>query len=81
MKVLVHLNHGINKSYLLCFERNMTAQSIKEILGCTDPDHAIKRLLMYSSKRMEVSPKDRQKAEKLAHFTISQRGYTFEQLA
>ena len=80
MKVLVHMNHGSDKSYLLSFDREMTAKGLKVILEDTDPDHAIERLMLYSAGRVEVKPKDRHKAEGLANFTISQHGCTLERL-
>ena len=59
----------------------MTIKGLKLILNDADPDETIQKLMVYSTKRVEISPKDRQKAEALAHFTISQHGYTAERLA
>ena len=81
MKVLVHLNHGFAKSYLLSFNEEMTADRLKRISESPDPDHAIQVFMMYSSMHIEVDSKDRRKAESLAGFTISQRGYSIERLA
>ena len=81
MKVLVHLNHGFAKSYLLSFNKEMTTDRLKRISEDPDPDHAIQVFMMYSSKQIEVNAKDRQKAESLASFTISQKGYSIERLA
>ena len=81
MKVLVHLNHGLDKSYLLSFNKGMKADRLKEISQYPDSDHAIQAYMMHSSRRIEVHAKDRQKAEGLASFTISQSGYSIERLA
>ena len=81
MKVLVHLNHGFNKSYLLSFDKEMKADRLKKISQGPDPDCAIQAFMMCSSKQIEVNSKDRQKAESLASFTVSQSGYSIERLA
>ena len=81
MKVLVHLNHGFDKSYLLSFDKEMTADRLKKISEYPGPDRAIQVFMMYSSKQIEVASTDRQKAEGLASFTISQKGYSIERLA
>lgn len=81
MKVLVHLNHGVDKSYLLAFKPNMTAGRLKAMIGSPDQDRAIQVLLARSSGHVEVLKKEKKKAESLADFTISQHGYTSERLA
>ena len=81
MRVLVHLNHGVDKSYLLAFKPNMTAGRLKNIIGRPDQDRAIQALLAQSAGQVEVIKEEKHKAESLADFTISQYGYTSERLA
>ena len=82
MKILVHLNHGADKSYLLGFAgRITTRQEVKAILKDRNEDRAITTLFAHSARRVPVSPKDRQKAEGIADFVVSQHGYTAERLA
>jgi hypothetical protein len=81
VKVLVHLNHGHDKSYLLTFDRETTPKMLKEILESDDSDQTIRDLIAYSAKQVEIKPKDRRKAESVAHFIVNQRGYGAERLA
>ena len=80
MKVLIHLNHGLDKSYLLGFE-NLKAQEVRTILESSSEDLAIQRLMAKASQRVEIAPKEKQRAQNLADFTLSQHGYTIERLA
>jgi hypothetical protein len=78
MKVLVHLNHTKNKGYLLGFPSRTKVRKIIE-----DPDHelAILKLMVHSNKRIQIPRKYKQRAQAMAKFTISQRGYVIERLA
>ena len=79
MKVLVHLNHSRNKSYLLSFPKKT---KVRKILEGDCHDLAIKKLLAHSSRRVHIPEKHKQKVQNLAHFTISQcGGYIAERLA
>ena len=79
MKVLVHLNHSRNKSYLLSFPKKT---KVRKILEGDCHDLAIQKLLAHSNKRIEIPKKHKQRAQALAHFTISHRGgYIAERLA
>ncbi len=80
MTVLVHLNHGIERSYLLAFEKSMSKDEVRGILN-GDESGAAQALLMKSIKQVEIPSKDRQKAEAAADFVVSQYGYTSERLA
>jgi len=80
MKVLVHLNHGLDKSYLLGFE-HLGAKEVRAILENSNEDLAIQKLMACSTKQDEIAPNKKQQAQNLADFTLSQHGYTIERLA
>lgn len=80
MKVLVHLNHGLNKTYLLHFNRRMTRETIRQILTADD-SVATQMLILASAKKVEVAAEEKISAERSADFVISQQGYTAEKLA
>ena len=80
MKVLVQLNQGLNQTFLLSFQDEVTSSDVREILDGADKGSAIQKLMIKSDKCVEVFPKDKKKAQNLADFTISQ-GYTAERLA
>ncbi len=79
MKVLVHLNHGVDKSYLLAFRReDITKDELKSLI---DGDaKAVDKLFIKATQRVEISPKDLPKAGRTADFVISHHGYTAERL-
>ena len=81
MRVLIHLNHGRNESYLLSFKGSTAVKRVKTILGDRNQDRAIRTLLIRSVKRVEVNLQDRKKAAASADFVVSRRGYTVERLA
>ena len=80
MKVLIHFNHGLDQSYLLGFE-NLGVKEVRAILENSNEDTAIQTLMAKSSQRVEIAAKERQKAQDLADFTLSQNGYSIERLA
>ena len=84
MRVLVHLNHGVDRSYMLNFGESVTKKDVAEILG-SDEDDVAEALLGYaatkSAFKIEVPVQDRKKAEFEADFTVSQHGYSTERLA
>lgn len=84
MKVLVHLNHGVDKSYLLNFGKNATKASINRMLEDAKRD-AAETLLNYASvagiTKVLVAPSEIHKAEFEADYTVSQHGYIAERLA
>lgn len=81
MKILVHLNHGSDKSYLLTFENPMNLEKLRLILEDKDHDRMIRWLMMASSKSVEVKPKDRKKLEAQSDITIRQDVYLIQKLA
>lgn len=80
MKVLIHLNHGSNKGFLLKLKENVFVADVKKIIEDYDRDGAITKLILRSSSMVELSPEDTKKAKPWADFTIS-GGYTVEKLA
>ncbi len=84
MKVLVHLNHGVDKSYMLNFGRRVTKEDIAFILKKHD-DRAVEALLGYAvsltAQKTEVPQEKRQTAGFEADYVVSQHGYTTERLA
>lgn len=79
MKVLVHLNHGRDQSYLLGFGQDMTKDKVRRILE-NDENKATEELLLRSTKQIEVFSKDKRKAEAAADFIVSCHGYSMERL-
>ncbi len=86
MKVLMHLNHGVNKSYMIDFGSSVTHRDVTRLLT-EGEDKAVKSLLCYASIRkankIEVTGSSRRirKAACQADFTVSQHGYTAQRLA
>ena len=84
MKVLVHLNHGVDKSYLLNFGENATRRTINRMLK-NDKKDAVESMLKYALiagiDKVEVTPSEVRKTEFEADFIVSQRGYIAERLA
>lgn len=84
MKVVVHLNHGNDRSYLLNFGKSVTKKDIAKLLNDERKD-AAETLLGYaalkSAFKIEIPTQDRQKAELAADYTVSQHGYIAERLA
>ena len=84
MKVLVHLNHGVDKSYLLNFGKNVTKPTINRMLK-DDKKDAVESMLKYALiagiDKVEVTPSEVRKTEFEADFIVSQRGYIAERLA
>ena len=79
MKVFVHLNHGVDQSYLLTFSNGVTTKEIRGILDI-DYKRAVHLLMVKASSRVVVSPKDRQKARMISDFVLTD-GFTMERLA
>ena len=84
IKVLVHLNHGVDKSYLLNFGENATRRTINRMLK-NDKKDAVESMLKYALiagiDKVEVTPSEVRKTEFEADFIVSQRGYIAERLA
>ena len=80
MTVLVHLNHGINKTYLVRLNAGMTRDDLKKVLAAGQ-NRAAERLFLRSHEKIEVTPQDVPKAAMAADFVVSQYGYTSERLA
>ncbi len=84
MKVLVHLNHGTNRSYWLDFGKTVTKKDVADLLK-EDREQAVQMLLCLATlrhvPRMEIRPTDKIKFEMAADYTVSQLGYISERLA
>ena len=83
MKVLMHVNHGTNKMYLLNFGKSVTRQDVKQLLS-ESHESAAEVILRYaaitSATRIDIKPEDRLSAQSEADFTISDSGYVSERL-
>ena len=80
MKVLVRLNHDLEKSYLLGF-KNSEIKSVRTLLESPNKDSAIPKLMAKSTERIKITAKERRRVQNLADFTLSQHGYSIERLA
>ena len=85
MKVLVHLNHGVDKSYMLDFGNRINKDAVKKVLrlGQDDAAQAIYGYanLLDSVQKTEV-PETRKKSAGLdADFVVGHQGYISERLA
>ncbi len=79
LKVFVQLNHGMDKSYLLAFARNITRRDLKSILNLRY-EKAVPLLMEKSKKSFLILSKDRPKARMIADLILMD-GYTAERLA
>jgi len=79
MQVLVNVNHGVNKSYLLSFPGDMTSAQIRESLDNYPRSTAIQRLLKKARTFVEIQPHQKPKAAASARFVVSD-SYTTERL-
>ena len=80
MKIVVHLNDGVDKSYLLVFDRTAISRREAKLLVDRNDDAAAKLLILQSNKRHELAPEDIKRAEFGADFVMSRRGYSAERL-
>jgi hypothetical protein len=84
MKVLVHLNHGIDKSYMFNFGNRVSKGTIKGILnhGQDDAAQAIYGYanLLETVRKIEVPAGQKVKAGLEADFIIGHQGYISEKL-
>ena len=81
MKVLIRLNHGLDKSLLLDLKESVSPGSIREILDSADQERAVQQLLAGAAHVHEISPQDKQKAQNLADFVMGPHGCVTERLA
>ena len=85
MKVLVHLNHGIDKSYMLNFGNKVKKEDIKKVLhlGQDDAAKAIYGYanLLESVQKIEIPDKGKVKAGFEVDFVVGHQGYIAERLA
>ena len=85
MKVLVHLNHGIDKSYLLNFGNKVKKGDINNVLhlGQDDAAKAIYSyaLLSESVQKIEIPDNEKGNAGLEADFVVGHQGYIAERLA
>ena len=80
MKVLVHLNHTINKSFMLAFGQGTTPGKVRAILENASQEAAIQTLLLRAASRVEIPAPQKRRAQAAADFTITE-SYTLERLA
>ena len=85
MKVLVHLNHGIDKSYLLNFGNKVSKEAIKKVLSLGQDD-AAKAIFGYahtieSVQKIEIPEIQKSWAGLQADFVVGHQGYIAERLA
>ncbi|GEM_PF-6386232 len=78
MKVLVHLNHGCDKSVMMDFGRNLNRPTVKKLLK-DGVDSTIKSLFGYASisglvRQVEIPAVNIKQAEIKADVTIDQHG-------
>lgn len=85
MKVLVHLNHGIDKSYMLNFGNKVKKGDIKKVLHLGQDDAAAAIYgyanLHKSVQKIEVPDQGKMKAGLEADFVVGHQGYIAERLA
>jgi len=85
MKVLVHLNHGIDKSYMLDFGNKVKKMDIKKVLrlGQNDAAQAIYGYaeILGSVRKIEVPQTKKKSAGSEADFVVGHQGYISERLA
>ena len=85
MKVLVHLNHGVDKSYLLNFGNRVTKGAIKKVLHLGQDD-AAQAIFGYANvlenvQKIEVPEIWKKSAALDADFVVGHQGYIAERLA
>ncbi len=80
MTVIVHLNHGINKSYLITMGNQITRGEVRRMVDRNDDD-SLKTLITKSETMVEISDKEKKMTERIADFIMSQQGYSAERLA
>ena len=84
MKVLIHLNHGIDRSYMLNFGKSVTKKDVAKLVDA-GVDNAVSSLFAYAAIRsigkVEIPTEDKRKAELGADFTLSQHSYISERLS
>ena len=85
MKVLIHLNHGADKSYLLNFGNRVTKDAIKKVLrlGQDDAAQAIYGYanILENVQKIEVPEIWKKSAALHADFVVGHQGYISERLA
>ena len=78
MKVLVHLNHGIDKSYMLNFGNKVKNEDIKKVLRLGEDDAAAAIYgyanLHKSVQKIEVTDQGKTKAGIEADFVVGHQG-------
>ena len=80
MKIVIHLNHGTNRSFLLEVNHGTSVRTVREILSGANHDAAITKLIKRSHVIRELFDFERQKAARSADFTVS-NDFVVERLA
>ena len=78
MRVLVHLNHGYDRSVMMDFGRNLNKPTVKKLLK-DGVDSTIKSLMGYANisgavRKAEIAAESIKQAEIKADVTIDQHG-------
>lgn len=78
MRILVHLNHGYDKSIMMNFGRNLNKPTVKKLLK-DGVDSTVKSLLGYANisgavRQVEIAAENTKQAETKADVTIDQHG-------
>lgn len=81
MKVLIRLNHGLDKSLLLDLKESVPPKKVRKILDSADQERAIQQLLADAAHVQEIPPQDKMKAQSLADFVMGPHGSVTERLA
>ena len=80
MKIVIHLNHGTNRSFLLEVNHGTSVRAVREILSSPNHDIAVTKLIKRSHVITELFETDKEKAERSADFTVS-NDFVVERLA
>ncbi len=85
MKVLVHLNHGSDKSYMLNFGAEVSRSTIQIVLRL-DGEDAAQVIYNYANlldrvQKTEIPADKKTKAACEADFVVGHQGYISERLA
>ena len=80
MKIVIHLNHDINRTFLLEVNQGTSIKNVQEILAANKPDAAIARLINRCHVIRELSGAEKREAEFSADFLVSD-DFILERLA
>lgn len=81
MKILIHLNHNINKTFLFVLHEPKPQEELARLVETAEPEAVLQRLASASDAMVEIPPSELKRFELLADLTFNQLGYTSERLA